>query len=756
MNSNLLSKFSILTVISIAAIILLTGSTLSSVPNTQIYEKTVLYDFVGRASEATWRSGAGALPFPGKPDDNRGFALLRQGAMLEDKVSYPVVLETHPQWVSAGLISGTYPQITLQTGSELFVRVGFLDGATGSDGVTLLVYVLEPGTQLTQQSSILINLPATYDGRLDEATISLAPYAGKAVRFQLVVNAGKSSGQDWAVWAEAEIRQQVMDSDQDGIPDEQDNCPAVPNPYQEDVDGDRIGDACDPCDDRDSDADGVKNCLDQCPNLQETVNGYQDEDGCPDTPPTPPTVAAPPTMVVLVDRFSGILEGPIMPGAFDDGDQDGVLNFRDECPNTPELHRNRVFENGCLCIDSDGGAGRAARLEEGSVTARYTGGESGCRDICTEGRLVECSCNPDFEEGRALPENAIITTQVDCATLGPLPTRFSWNCTTGRCIPSAPAIPHFCFSSQGTCADGIQNQGEGGIDCGGICPPCNTRCTTGTRYAPADTPCTTHYPTDPHRVEYYWTDSWLEFPCRTYEVCHPGLDHVIEEAVRCCSIRNSRGGMTIEEMALAEEEEINRMPDPNLCRAARTLTGQAGGCMRCTGFYIIKGLGDYARWMQGYTWLYPEHDIEGIGASPAEMLINVYRTGVCRDYSLAVATLLRKAGYAQNEIGNFCDGAHCYNVVKLEGERWWHVVDTTGNLPGIVPGGFPSGYDYCLNINEANYCYDGIRTTGEVCTGTEMESVDFPPLCQPGTTCGKDVFFTPGWAPTLDQIVGCR
>ena len=38
----------------------------------------------------------------------------------------------------------------------------------------------------------------------------------------------------------------LVDTDGDGIPDAQDNCPAVSNANQLDTDGDGIGDACDP------------------------------------------------------------------------------------------------------------------------------------------------------------------------------------------------------------------------------------------------------------------------------------------------------------------------------------------------------------------------------------------------------------------------------------------------------------------------------------------------------------------------------
>jgi hypothetical protein len=74
------------------------------------------------------------------------------------------------------------------------------------------------------------------------------------------------------------------DVDEDGVSGDIDNCPEVANADQTNSDTDGLGDACDEDDDNDGIADGD----DSCPLEAETVNDFQDEDGCPDTPPTGP------------------------------------------------------------------------------------------------------------------------------------------------------------------------------------------------------------------------------------------------------------------------------------------------------------------------------------------------------------------------------------------------------------------------------------------------------------------------------------
>ncbi len=89
----------------------------------------------------------------------------------------------------------------------------------------------------------------------------------------------------------------LPDTDNDGIVDEEDNCPLVKNEDQKDSDGDGIGDVCE----EDSDGDGVIDELDNCPLVSNP--DQEDEDG---------------------DGIGDVCE--------EDTDGDGVVDDNDNCP----------------------------------------------------------------------------------------------------------------------------------------------------------------------------------------------------------------------------------------------------------------------------------------------------------------------------------------------------------------------------------------------------------------------------------------
>ena len=100
------------------------------------------------------------------------------------------------------------------------------------------------------------------------------------------------------------------DSDKDGVPDKEDQCPDTPQNMNIQVDAKGCP--------VDSDGDGVADYLDQCPNTPAAAYGKVDEKGCPI-----------------------------------DSDGDGVADYLDECPDTPAEANGMVDEKGCP-LDSDG------------------------------------------------------------------------------------------------------------------------------------------------------------------------------------------------------------------------------------------------------------------------------------------------------------------------------------------------------------------------------------------------------------------
>ena len=71
----------------------------------------------------------------------------------------------------------------------------------------------------------------------------------------------------------------IVDQDQDGVADAQDNCGAMANRDQSDLDGDNLGDLCD----ADADGDGVSNFTDNCPLVANARQEDANRDGGGDT-----------------------------------------------------------------------------------------------------------------------------------------------------------------------------------------------------------------------------------------------------------------------------------------------------------------------------------------------------------------------------------------------------------------------------------------------------------------------------------------
>lgn len=166
---------------------------------------TTVYDFVARADRAYWNSGAGSLPFPGSDVDPRGFALWRAPATMETGATVPRCLETHPQWVDNGFISGTYTEVynmgyRVQNSDRFQGQVGLLRNAAAGN-VRFKVMIRPEGGP----NQWIVDMIDAYGDGLKNIDVGLSSWAGKRADFILQVDANGSSGQDWACWISAKI-----------------------------------------------------------------------------------------------------------------------------------------------------------------------------------------------------------------------------------------------------------------------------------------------------------------------------------------------------------------------------------------------------------------------------------------------------------------------------------------------------------------------------------------------------------------------
>lgn len=172
-----------------------------------------MIDILSIAPTAAYKSGklrneftmtnAVSLDWNGDASDPNGFAKPLPNAHCEDGNHYPA-LQMHPKWVSNGTIRAMMPAREMPVKATFKAKVGFLRGVAGTDGVTFEVWEHHSigGRMLSNRLLVHHKLP---DGRMDDIVVDLSYIEALGASLELRVNAGGSSGRDWAVWANPKV-----------------------------------------------------------------------------------------------------------------------------------------------------------------------------------------------------------------------------------------------------------------------------------------------------------------------------------------------------------------------------------------------------------------------------------------------------------------------------------------------------------------------------------------------------------------------
>jgi hypothetical protein len=166
------------------------------------------------------------------------------------------------------------------------------------------------------------------------------------------------------------------DSDGDGVPDEDDNCPNIANAGQADADADGVGNKCDNCKNvansgqEDSDGDGIG---DAC----ETViaSPDTDSDGVPDS-----------------SDNCYLIYNPSQ----EDGDGDGIGEVCDSCPTEPVHDADGDGYEKTTCTNGDDCDDTNKNINPGTDEICYDGIDNNCDGSIDEECMMKTVC-PDVD-----------------------------------------------------------------------------------------------------------------------------------------------------------------------------------------------------------------------------------------------------------------------------------------------------------------------------------------------------------------------
>jgi len=222
---------------------------------------------------------------------------------------------------------GLEPAFAVRRGIwELAAGVGVGGGAISletdndgsGDGTLLMVRpFLEPRVYPTEWMAIYLRVAFNLFRVMewDSDDLPLTPLVGQEVDEDQLSESGLYASLGFRFGSYPEHVKVVPDTDGDGYRDDIDDCPEKAEDFDqfEDEDG---------CPEDDNDKDGIPDDSDGCPDTPEDLDGWKDDDGCPETD--------------------------------DDRDGDGILDKDDDCPEKAEDFDQFEDDDGCPDEDNDG------------------------------------------------------------------------------------------------------------------------------------------------------------------------------------------------------------------------------------------------------------------------------------------------------------------------------------------------------------------------------------------------------------------
>lgn len=204
---------------------------------------------------------------------------------------------------------------------------------------------LSPGVKIKTPGGLYISVNSDFSlsSRSTESRLNWKPDRGAADNYYYSTNVIPHYGVQAILGWNGFITMQ--DDDHDGIKNDVDRCPKD----AEDIDGFEDEDGCP---DPDNDNDGIPDLKDKCPNEAEDKDGFEDEDGCPDPDNDGDGIIDLKDQCPnLAEDFDGFEDRDGCPDP--DNDKDGVADSLDKCPNEPEDFDSFQDEDGCPDLDND-------------------------------------------------------------------------------------------------------------------------------------------------------------------------------------------------------------------------------------------------------------------------------------------------------------------------------------------------------------------------------------------------------------------